>query len=159
MGPGFGKGRVDFKNSLAGLGAFQTQRSMDLVNLRHRTHDRRAAEPSHPPRPHPGDERPQLPPQAQPGERCVPFPRRRIDRPGNRSGFPARSAATVVWVTSSLNNWRGHLRWPMTTSGTLSLRPSCNCSAIPSSLTVKRKCPHEGACDIDAERADKASGS
>ena len=26
-------------------------------------------------------------------------------------------------------------------------------------LTVKRKCPHEGACDIDAERADKASGS
>ncbi len=28
-----------------------------------------------------------------------------------------------------------------------------------SSLTVKRKCPHEGACDIDAERADKASGS
>ena len=37
--------------------------------------------------------------------------------------------------------------------------PSCNCSAIMSSLTVKRKCPHEGACDIDAERADKASGS
>ena len=27
-----------------------------------------------------------------------------------------------------------------------------------SSLTVKGKCPHEGACDIDAERADKASG-
>ena len=36
---------------------------------------------------------------------------------------------------------------------------SCNCSAIMSSLTVKGKCPHEGACDIDAERADKASGS
>ena len=35
----------------------------------------------------------------------------------------------------------------------------CNCSAIMSSLTVKGKCPHEGACDIDAERADKASGS
>ena len=28
-----------------------------------------------------------------------------------------------------------------------------------SSLTVKRKCPHEGTCDIDAERTDKASGS
>ena len=38
-------------------------------------------------------------------------------------------------------------------------RAFCNCSAIMSSLTVKRKCPHEGACDIDAERADKASGS
>ena len=44
-------------------------------------------------------------------------------------------------------------------SGTVLLRPACNCSAIMSSLTVKRKCPHEGACDIDAERADKASGS
>ena len=35
----------------------------------------------------------------------------------------------------------------------------CCCSAIPSSLTVKRKCPHHGECDIDAERADEASGS
>ena len=35
----------------------------------------------------------------------------------------------------------------------------CYCSAIPSSLTVKRKCPHHGECDIDAERADEASGS
>ena len=44
-------------------------------------------------------------------------------------------------------------------SGTLFPLTSCNCSAIMSSLTVKGKCPHEGACDIDAERADKASGS
>ena len=35
----------------------------------------------------------------------------------------------------------------------------CSCSAIPSLLTVKRKCPHEGACDIDAERASEDSGS
>ena len=37
--------------------------------------------------------------------------------------------------------------------------PECYCSAIPSALTVKRKCPHHGECDIDAERADEASGS
>ena len=43
--------------------------------------------------------------------------------------------------------------------GLISRDVGCNCSAIMSSLTVKRKCPHEGACDIDAERADKASGS
>ena len=36
---------------------------------------------------------------------------------------------------------------------------ACSCSAIPSSLTVKRKCPHHGACDIDAARAGKASGT
>ena len=34
--------------------------------------DRGAAGPSHPPRPHPGDERRQLPPQAQPAERRFP---------------------------------------------------------------------------------------
>ena len=42
---------------------------------------------------------------------------------------------------------------------TFSAWQGCNCSAIMSSLTVKRKCPHEGTCDIDAERADKASGA
>ena len=36
---------------------------------------------------------------------------------------------------------------------------ACYCSAIKSSLTVKRKCPHEGACDIDAEGAGKTSGA
>ena len=41
----------------------------------------------------------------------------------------------------------------------MSVREWCYCSAIPSSLTVKRKCPHHGECDIDAERADEASGS
>ena len=35
----------------------------------------------------------------------------------------------------------------------------CRCPAIKSSLTVKRQCPHEGACDIDAERAGEDSGS
>ena len=40
-----------------------------------------------------------------------------------------------------------------------SLRPRCRCSAIPSVLIVKRKCPHEGTCDIDAERADKTPGT
>ena len=42
--------------------------------------------------------------------------------------------------------------------GALFDRSSCSCSGILSSLTVKRKCPHDGECDIDAERADKASG-
>ena len=37
---------------------------------------------------------------------------------------------------------------------TLSL---CRCSAIPSVLTAKRKCPHYGECDIDAARAGKTS--
>ena len=36
---------------------------------------RSAAGPAHPPRPHPGDERRELPPQAQPGERCSTSPR------------------------------------------------------------------------------------
>ena len=44
-------------------------------------------------------------------------------------------------------------------AGAFYVQQICNCSAIMSSLTVKRKCPHEGTCDIDAERADKASGS
>ncbi len=33
----------------------------------------------------------------------------------------------------------------------------CCCSAIPSVLTAKRKCPHYGECDIDAARAGKTS--
>ena len=44
-------------------------------------------------------------------------------------------------------------------AGTIIHHVLCYCSAIPSSLTVKRKCPHHGECDIDAERADEASGS
>ena len=35
----------------------------------------------------------------------------------------------------------------------------CSCSAIPSSLIVKRKCPHHGDIEIDPERASKTSGS
>ena len=35
----------------------------------------------------------------------------------------------------------------------------CCCSAIPSVLTAKRKCPHYGECDIDAARAGKTSGT
>ena len=35
----------------------------------------------------------------------------------------------------------------------------CRCSAIPSSLSVQRKCPHYGECDIDAERTGKTSGT
>ena len=35
----------------------------------------------------------------------------------------------------------------------------CSCSAIPSYLTVQRKCPHEGACDIDTAGTGKTSGT
>ena len=35
----------------------------------------------------------------------------------------------------------------------------CCCSAIPSALTAQRKCPHDGACDIDAARTGKTSGT
>ena len=38
-------------------------------------------------------------------------------------------------------------------------RLQCRRPAIMSSVTVQRKCPHEGACDIDAARAGKTSGS
>ena len=36
---------------------------------------------------------------------------------------------------------------------------ACRRPAIMSSVTVQRKCPHEGECDIDAARAGKASGT
>ena len=42
------------------------------------------------PRPHPGDERGQLPSQAQQGERCGPGLGRRIGRPANRPKSPNR---------------------------------------------------------------------
>ena len=50
-------------------------RRMDR-GLRPRKADRRAAGPAHPSRPHPGDERRVLPPQAQQGERCSTSPGR-----------------------------------------------------------------------------------
>ena len=37
--------------------------------------------------------------------------------------------------------------------------PQCCCLAIPSMLTAERKCPHDGACDIDAARTGKTSGT
>ena len=36
---------------------------------------------------------------------------------------------------------------------------TCCCSAIPSVLTAKRKCPYYRECDIDAARAGKTSGT
>ncbi len=41
----------------------------------------------------------------------------------------------------------------------LTLKVTCRCSAIMSSLTVQRKCPHYGECDIDTARAGKTSGT
>ena len=35
----------------------------------------------------------------------------------------------------------------------------CYCLAIPSMLTAERKCPHDGACEIDAARTGKTSGT
>ena len=81
-------------------------------------------EPAHPPRPHPGDERRELPAQAQPGEgRPASSGRhgRRVGRTGNHSPCPVRHAP--VCVTFLLNNghghsmlasWRGRFRWAST---------------------------------------------
>ena len=46
-----------------------------------------------------------------------------------------------------------------TSDGTLSAGDYCCCLAIPSMLTAERKCPHDGACEIDAARAGKTSGT
>ena len=79
---------------------------------------RRAAGPAHPPRPHPGDERRELPPQAQQGERCNTSPgriRQPISRARSRPHSLTRPACCLpASVTLLPNNWRGHLRWPMT---------------------------------------------
>ena len=48
----------------------------DLASFHSKDRHRRAAGPAHPPCPHPGDERRELPPQAQQGERRVPSFRR-----------------------------------------------------------------------------------
>ena len=66
----------------AGLHPGDHQPSLRRVDrgLRVGASHRRIAGPAHPPRPHPGDERRQLPPQAQPRERRAPSSR----RPGQR---------------------------------------------------------------------------
>ena len=51
----------------------------------------KAAGPAHPPRPHPGDERRELPPQAQPGERPLPALRRTGRRLAHTDAVPSRS--------------------------------------------------------------------
>ena len=79
----------------------------------------------HPPRPHPGDERRELPPQAQPGERCSTSPgriRQPISRARSRPHSPTPACCQPASVTLLLNNWCGHLRWPITSCGTLLLR-------------------------------------
>ena len=43
--------------------------------------------------------------------------------------------------------------------GPLWLGFQCCCLAIPSMLTAERKCPHDGACEIDAARTGKTSGT
>ena len=43
--------------------------------------------------------------------------------------------------------------------GLILLSVSCYCLAIPSMLTAERKCPHDGACEIDAARTGKTSGT
>ena len=88
------------------------------------TPHRRAAGLAHPPRPYPGDERRELQAQAQPGERRSSSPgriRQPIGRARSRPPPPTQPAS----VTLLLNNWCGHLRWPMTSGGTLLLRPTC----------------------------------
>ena len=96
-------------------------RRMDR-SLRLGTAHRRAAGPAHPPRPHPGDERRKLPPQAQQGERCSTSPgrirppiSRARSRPHSLTHSLTRPACCQpASVTLLPNNWRGHLRWPMT---------------------------------------------
>ena len=69
-------------------------RRMDR-GLRLRKAHRSAAGPPHPPRPHPGDERRQLSPQAQQRKRRFPGFRRRIGNHGNRPDSSALSAAQL----------------------------------------------------------------
>ena len=86
------------------------------------TAHRGPAGPPHPPRPHPGDERRELPPQAQQGERCSTSPgriRQPISRARSRPHSLTHSLTRPACcqpasVTLLPNNWRGHLRWPMT---------------------------------------------
>ena len=49
--------------------------------------------------------------------------------------------------------------YPAVNGGTHILPSPCCCLAIPSMLTAERKCPHDGACDIDAARTGKTSGT
>ena len=92
-------------------------RRMDR-GLRIGTPHRRAAGPAHSPRAHPGDERRELPPQAQPGDRRSTSPgriRQPISRARSRPHSLTRPACCQpASVTLLPNNWRRHLRWPMT---------------------------------------------
>ena len=65
---------------------------------------------SHPPCPHPGDERRQLPPQAEQGERCLPTFRRASRTIGCIKTFLPTLCCPTRQQGISLNNWRGHLR-------------------------------------------------
>ena len=87
----------------AGLHHGDHQPSLRRVDrgLRLGTPHRSAAGPSHPPRPHPGDERRQLPPQAQPGNRRVPSSRRSRGRIG-RTVNPVPSCSFNVSTLTDL---------------------------------------------------------
>ena len=63
---------------------------------------RRAAGPAHPPRPHPGDERRELPPQAQPGERRVSSFRRSRGRIGHTANAVSSCSCNVPTPTNLL---------------------------------------------------------
>ena len=70
--------------------------------LRLGTTDRSPVGPSHPPRPHPGDERRKLPPQEQQGNRRVPSSRRSLGRIGRTVNAVSSCSFNVSTLTDLL---------------------------------------------------------
>ena len=71
---------------------------------------------------------------------------------------PARANCKVLGLSSS-NLQNCAASWIDATKGGELLHVYCCCLAIPSMLTAERKCPHDGACEIDAARTGKTSGT
>ena len=61
-----------------------------------------------------------------------------------------KELASLVFVTEASN---------LLLLGPPGVGKTCCCLAIPSMLTAERKCPHDGACEIDAARTGKTSGT
>ena len=92
--------------------------------LRLGTPHRSPAGPAHPPRPHPGNERRELPAQAQPGQRRLPSlgtTGRLLGRPGHLPDSPTVGPC-VGLGDIFLPSWAGHLSWPFIPGGTVLLR-------------------------------------
>ena len=68
--------------------------------------------------------------------------------------FPFLTCILLGYYGNSPNVFERRLR-----NGPVYVDDFCCCLAIPSMLTAERKCPHDGACEIDAARTGKTSGT